>query len=192
MEPRENRIEYTDSRSRLITQGITSYLDALAAMKEFERLVMEESRKTLASRLHDLENAVATPLSPEWIEDYRNPDCVKNDREWTHTYAWVATKIRIEKYTIYCGLYWDKQNLNSSSAMATLAFPTIASRDTALRKFKEKGHTGLRDDLDPRELSFYEEIDPSRASSFPEKLSALLGKWVLALKAVGGVHGFDS
>ena len=92
MKPRESSNEQA-VRDDLLSQGFASYLDAIAATKEFERLIMKESREALAACLGDLARAGGVPLELGSIRNYRNPDSIKDDAEWNPTYAWVAATI---------------------------------------------------------------------------------------------------
>lgn len=179
MQSREDKAEL---RNRLISQGISTYPDALAAVHEFGRLVVEQCRKSLQSQLNDLQAAAAISLDERLIEPYWNPDRLSREKsDWG---IWVAAKIKIEHCTLYCGLCWDKQE---AYVMATLAFPSKSSRDSARQEFKRNGYTDVRDDFDEWELCFCEKIDASHAASFQDKLSGLVERWVQALKAMGGV-----
>ncbi len=178
------------ARSDLVTRGISSYLDVMAATKEFERQIMEESHRVLASSLHDLAAAARVPLQPDLIEDYRNPDSIKDDAEWRSipTYAWLAVKIKAGTYTIYCGLCWDKR---VPYAMVTLGFPNRRLRDAASSRLKEKGFRDIRDDFYVTELCFCEKIDAEPSASLSEKLKNLIIKWIQALNALNGAQGLQ-
>lgn len=188
MESSENSGERTARRDLLFSQGITLYLDSMAAMKEFERLIVKESQEVLKSSLNDLAGAAQVPLDSGSIEVYRNPNSIKDDEGWSPTYAWIAAKMKIERYTIYCGLCWDNR---IPYAMVTLGFPNRGLRDAALRRLREKGCAEPRANFDKTELCFCEAIDIELAASFPNKLGNLVGKWIVALKAVDGVTGLQ-
>jgi hypothetical protein len=63
-----------DHKHALLVEGARSYPQALAALSEFRRLVVEECRAALSGQLQNIASAMAVPLSPKDVVPWTRPD----------------------------------------------------------------------------------------------------------------------
>jgi hypothetical protein len=187
-----SEIDKIDARNRLVSDGSASYVEALAAIAEFQRLVIDKSRTAMRAHLGDLAAAAGVTLRSNDLKDWINP-ASPQQKDWNHTYAGLGVGIDLnaKSCTLYSGLYWntDKQVPNPLVVMSSLAFVKDPTCDRALEKFEQRASgCELPTKFWKCELVFCEPIGPRDTTLLEDKLPVVIRKWVKAFKSVDGVQ----
>jgi hypothetical protein len=173
-----------DTDLSLFQEGFQSYIDALAAIKEFNRAAYSRSRKVLEANSDDLERNLRRRLERDSVTLYVSPAGASLDT-WDGTWAWVAAKVPARDLcTGYFGLCWRGEGGEPPKPGAFVDFDFWGLEKPLFNTFLQhlKSLAGERI-LPPygRELKIWESIDPANAASFSDTLDAITKEWIALL-----------
>ena len=173
-----------DANLNLLREGLQSYIDALTAIREFNRAVYSISRKVLDANVDDLERNLRRKLQRDSVALYVSPAGASLDT-WDGTWAWVAAKVPAQDLcTGYFGLSWRGEGGEPPKPGATVDFEFSGLDRPHFNTFSQhiKSLAGERI-LPPygRELKIWESIDPANAASFSDTLDAITKEWIALL-----------
>jgi hypothetical protein len=189
---RESANGVSDARDRLIREGAPRYIQAVVALREFQRVIQEKCKKIVLDRLEDI--AKATKVSLEEKKVWEHPDPGKlTGRSWDGKRAWLAAAVNFQDIgSMYFGLCWEYRKGPEPTLLAIVTLD-LNSRGLFNRAWKKLGKrtegTFHHYPLEYHEISVYESLPLEQAASFSEKLEAVIDVWLDALNEVGGVSG---
>jgi hypothetical protein len=192
---REGASGVSDGRDGLIREGAPRYLQAVVALREFQRVIQERCKTIVSNRLEDIAKATKVSLEEKKVWEY--PDLGKHtERSWDGKSVWLAVAVSFQDVgSMYFGLCWEYRK---GPEPTLLAITTLAlnSRELFNRAWKKLGKrsegTFHNYPWENREISVYQSLPLEQAASFSDKLEAVIDVWLDALNEVGGVSGLVS
>lgn len=172
-----------EKEDELISEGCDSYLDALTAIREFQKIILGKSRNVLKGKLEAFKKAMNIDEEIK-ITDHISPNLHSNDvGEW----GCIAVTFKTESMEWYFGLYLYKDDLNVSEVFVTLYPNNNSFKKDFLKKF-EKNNFYEDEDEDHSNINLSALIKKEDIDSFEEKLEVLIDKWIYVWKEVGGIE----
>src|SRR5437660_1059100 len=128
-----------DQGRKLIQEAAGSYLQALYAIREFQREVRQRSTEIVKKRSPELEECIGMPMDEKKLESYVSPEKFKDwDGGNAEIGVYVATGGSV--WFNYC-LEWELQKGESPSTRveACVSAPTIKAAAALLAGLKNTG-----------------------------------------------------
>jgi hypothetical protein len=192
----ENIGEASDAREKLIKEGAPRYLQAVVALREFQRVIQEGCKNIVSNRLEEIAMATKLPLQEKMVWDYPSPGTHTEETGWDGKSAWLAAGITFPDVgDMYFGLCWDywKGPEPVLLAIGTLTLKSRELFDKAWKKLAKRNDKKFHNyQRENREISVYEIVPLKQAASFPDKLEVVIDVWLGAWNEVGGISGLSS
>lgn len=165
--------------TELINEGLSSYLDALRAIVQFKKHIINKSKLVLEKRMDDLSKAMGIKFERKNVVPYTNDDD-------SCTWGWVTAKYVTEVIECYFGLSFERNDKGSAIPYATVMMSTYnaLNRDYIMEE-AEKYRISVENE--DNEISIYEEMQRHKSEDFEQILDALISKWVDLWTKIGGV-----
>jgi hypothetical protein len=163
-------------------EGLSSYMNAMLALKEFHHEVQEKSESVLKGNLQELGRALDMRLEAAAIHPYAG--------EYDGAY-WIISRLTkipglYSSESAYFGLRWREIRGEAVPGVAAgFWFRSVPDRDAAKSAFG-RGGDGLSSESPG--LYFWEALTHKDAESFEEKLDDLVKKWIELWKKAGGLN----
>lgn len=175
--------ETEEMRNQFVENGLDSYLDALTAVREFQKPIIERSRRALEEKLNDLSKAMEIDVKREEIKDYTYPAKLA-DKE-LGVEGWVAVTFSKEPVYCYFGLSFEREDSKCVTKVVVLVYTYTASqRDFLLEHCKKVSKNFTKDNWN---ISLDMPISKEEINNFEAKLQDLIDKWIEVWKKVGGI-----
>lgn len=176
--------EHKAAKEQLVKEGMTSYLDALVAVREFQREIISQSRRAVEVKLNDLTNSMGISLDTKKLTDYVSPAL---DTDELGQYGYISVSFTNSGVWCCFGAIFEREDTGSVPYVcAMMALGNARQRDFVLDKCRQIDNDVANDWQN--EVDFFERIDPGDVDHFGEKLQSLIDKWVKVWKAIGGVR----
>ena len=173
------------ARNQLIEDVLGSYLDALTAVREFQKTIIERSRRALEEKLNDLSKAMGFDVKREEIKDYTYPSELTNKELGVYESVGIKFSKEVMYYCIF-GLSFEREDLKCVTEVFVSMAPGKASqRDFLLEHCKKVSTDFVNDNWNDICLSM--PISKDEINNFEAKLQELIGKWIEVWKKVGGI-----
>ena len=170
-------------RNKLVEDGFGSYLDALAAVREFQKAVIERSRRALEQKLNDLSKAMG--IKREEIKDYTDPAKLTNEELGKE--GWVGIEFS-NKPVLYChfGLCFEREDSKCvTKVVVSMWTDNVSRRDFLLEHCKKVSRDF--DNYDGYNIGLFMPITKDEINNFEAKLQELIDKWIEVWERVGGI-----
>lgn len=177
------KIETEKARNQLVEDGLGSYLDALAAVREFQNEIIKRSRSALEKKITDLSKAMGISVDRGDIVGYITP---VSNKEGFGDWGWVV--VTFSKAPMYCyfGLRFERDGSKCVQSIDVSMWPAKASqRDFLLEHCKNVSRDF--DNYDGNNIGLFMPISKDEINNFEAKLQELIDKWIEVWKEVGGI-----
>ena len=168
---------------------VSSYLDAMVALRKYRLMVCQKCRTVLTSRLINFERAIGLALSPATrIMDHISPDGPNSLQNYDGSWAWVAVRIELPGYGgAYFGLMWLEQK---PRVMAMIHFQDLglfrkASLRVASSVFAIDANERNKD------IMLYEQIRADPFQDFEGILTRVIDEWSRVWQDIGGLSALN-
>ena len=166
---------------------VSSYLDAMVALREFRIMVCQKCRTVLTSRLINFERAIGLTLSPDnRIKDHISHDNPNKPRNFDGSWAWVAVRIELPGYGwAYFGLMWV---MHEPRVIAALKFRDLRLfREASLRVASSVPVFEIYANEKEREVMLYKPIRADQFRDFEGILTRVIDEWSRVWRDIGGL-----
>ena len=172
-------------RNKLVDDGLGSYLDALTAVREFQKAIIERSRKALEEKLKDLSQAMGISVKREDIKDYTYPSELTNKELGVYEYVGIKFSRELMSYCIF-GLYFERKDSKCVTEVFVIMCPDKAPpRDFLLKHCKKVSPNFYNDYWN--EIGLDITIGKDEMNNFEAKLQELIDKWIEVWESIGGI-----
>jgi hypothetical protein len=172
----------------LLEAGISSYIEAMIALREFRRDIQRTAREVIERRMPELMDSIGFKRYQVSLEGYANPDSL--EKGWDGSFAWVAVRLRHSSFHGYFGWLWREHGEQLQAGVVATFAPTehpplrkelrSAVRMNCIQNVCETYGT---------EISLWEPLSMNDVKSFGERLDKLINDWIRVWKSVGGLKG---
>jgi hypothetical protein len=171
--------ERMSTRLELFKEGLSTYLDALIAVKGFRQEIYRRTRKVLLDG-KAAELGALLEMEIRDIKDYANPDGINNyDGSW----AWIAERIiSKDRLACYFGVYFNRDH-----AWVTVSISLTRKQKDFVMDKCQKMQTTVELIDDGYEISARCPIAPSEFELFEERLIARIDDWSRVWRHIGGI-----
>ena len=178
----DNQIQ---SEYALLIEGARSYPQALAALSEFQLLVVDACRKALESELPKISAAMGIKLSRADLAERIRPRKTENPDGVYASLGVVINRDTTEGWRQYYHVVWEKGGLGASSSIwfkdKTLALKVCNN----LKKAQPKPTYSI--DLDEeKEVYLMRRATPEEMAQLPGILQDLFREWTRLWQRIGG------
>ena len=175
------------AQNQLVENGLGSYLDALAAVREFQKEIIKRSRRALEEKLNDLSKAMGIPVDRGEIANYITPVSNKEELgEW----GWGVVTFSKEPVYCYFGLRFERENSKCVTNVDVSMWTYKASQRDFLLKYCKDVSPDFDNDYG-NSIGLFMPISKKEINNFEEKLEDLIDKWVEVWKKVGGIKNLS-
>jgi|GEM_PF-1789225 len=194
---RDSNLESTRMEGRFMDAGLRCYPQAMFALRDFRRLVLDSSKRVLRTKLPALGTAIGNSLSPDAISDHVNPnDLGQSDGRW----GWIAARLALPGIGTdsfgYFGVFWGGDDVIEPEDVRVIAMVRLRNRKVcdgfmsdaeaagsaeSIRRAPEN-ELSLTADLRSVENTFGSEN--GGPSVFETRLSDLIDQWTHILSRV--------
>lgn len=170
-----------DYEATFIQEGTKSYLDALRAIRKYEELIREETKRAFTSKRDLFEAAIDIPIEPNKIGTWSNSDL---DEEW----AAIGINFNISNYgTFYISVSLDGDG--NFSADATIDTWNVKRRNHILEFARKKCSTEFTNPWG-NEVNISESVTNINRDTLFTALQNVLESWIGFWKEVGKPEEF--
>lgn len=164
--------------AELLTQGASSYPEALAALAEFRRELCAAWQRGVEQRIADISQAMSLKLSSSQIAAYVNPDSLRSaDGE----FAAIGVSLKNTDWTLYFyTLWWD-----GLKAGASIWFKDASAARATLTRLKQV-KSPLPVAEESKEVYIYKSLEPDDLGRIDETVAELLDDWCRIWTLAGG------
>lgn len=174
-------------RNQLVESGLDSYLDALTAVREFQKEIIKRSHRALEGKLYDLLTAMEiASVGREEIEikDYTYPSELTNKELGDD--GWVGVQFSKEGMYCYFGFAFERKDSKCvKQVFVSMYISTASQRDFLLKHCKKI--SSEFDNYYGNNIGLFMPISKEEINNFETKLQELIDKWIAVWKEVGGI-----
>jgi hypothetical protein len=176
---------HDEARSRLLEEGIRSYLEAVTALIEFQREVQKKCRTAMEAYLDDYASALKVRLRNSEIRDCAWPAFAKWEGDWWMLGVWIERKNipGIRWWETSCGLQYESGE-NGLFCWIGECFPTGKTALDLSCKFQRLNRKVMHQG---KEVWIQHKLKVEEATAFEVSLQALSEQWIELWKKVGGI-----
>ena len=169
----------------LLIEGARSYPQALAALSEFQILVVDACRKALESELPKISTAMGIKLSREDFDVRIRPQKMENS-DGENASLGLRIIRDTEGWRQYHHLVWEKDGLGASSAIWFQDKTLAMNVSNALKKAGPKPPYVV--DLDDSRAAFLmRRVTAEEMAQLPGILQELFREWTRLWQRIGGL-----
>lgn len=170
--------------NQLVENGLGSYLDALTAVREFQKEIIKRSRKALEGKLDDLLKAMGIDVDREEIKDYLYPEKLANEELGVE--GWAA--VTFSKESVYChfGLSFAREDSKCITKVSVSMYTDKASQRDFLLEHCKKVSRDF-DNYYGNNIALFMAISKEEINNFEVKLQEIIDKWIEVWTKVGGI-----
>jgi hypothetical protein len=192
-------IKESGKTDRLLERGCESYLDALRALREFRKEVLDKSMSAMAQKLDNISEALGVgKLDPKKVSLYEEPK-LEPGAPWQEDWAELGAQLWFGDYdcSFHAGLQWKRRESTEDvdvwaqadvwvkKARYTRYWPMIQS--FVGRKRTKLGHHPPDLVTDGTFITLRESCPAGEIGDLSAKLRRLLDGWCLIWKKTGGL-----
>lgn len=177
------------AQSQLVESGLDSYLNALTAVREFQKIIIEKSRRVLEEKLNDLSKAMGIYVKREEIKDYTYPPELTNKELGVNEVVGIKFSKEVMSYCIF-GLYFEREDLECvTEVFVSMATDKASQRDFLLEHCKKVSPDFSNENWNEIWLSM--SISKEEINNFEVKLQDLIDKWIAVWTDVEGIKNLQ-
>lgn len=175
------------SPNQLLVEGGRSYHQALAALSEFQQLVLDTCRKALEGELPKISIAMGITLSRSDLKVRVRPRKIDNADGETASLGVYIDHRMTEGWRQYYIVFWEKDVLGASSSVLFKDTTLALKVSNAMKKAEPKPEYSL-DLTDENELYLMRLVTPDEMEQLPEILRELFREWTRLWQRIGGLN----
>ena len=178
----------TITNDTFFEEGLSSYMGAMMALREFRREIREAVGNVLDRRLTELVRSIGIQGQPT-----PEPYPKQLDGNWDDNSAWVAVLLRHPQLEGYFGVLWRRDGGGKLQAGTVVTFAPSKRelRDPVRRAVTASRVANTIPDDHPREITLWEPIVVNDVESFKRRLEKLIDDWISVWTSVGGIRGLE-
>ena len=171
-------------------EGLSSYMGAMVALREFGHEIWEASDNVLGRRLSELLRSIGIDDPPTPPVRYAKPK--QPDDVWDGSFAWVAAHLRHPQLDGYFGILWRRSVMGTVQAGTVATFtPPRKLRDQMRRVVSASRVANVMIETHPSEITLWEPIPRTDVTGFERRLGKLIDDWISVWTSVGGISGLE-
>ena len=173
--------QLNDAKRALLKEGLASYLDALAAVREFQNEIQGQCQEILKRHLPTLSQAMGCKAEPNAVEPYTYPsNPIKGNLS---DGIWLGAQCRIPDFdlTFLVCLEWWKEEDTHTECTAVAAFDVYNNELFGIlsQKFQEQRAS------DWKGIEIRESVSPDDPEACLIKADEIVDEWVNLWRSVG-------
>lgn len=182
-----------EASQSLFKEGVSSYLDAMLAIKRFREEVLRQCKNTVIKSLENLSNAIGIKLDKNRLEDFIEPDG-PSDSDYGITLGWIAVRIPLPEtdhwITLDFGLLFER-NKEGTISCRVVGYVETWYKESYWKLYEK---TSSKNNFKAREsenkIILFENIKEDSIENFEKVLETIIEEWIKFWKSEGGVKKF--